>query len=199
MSLSKSLGGSLRRSLCSPLRGGRPWARGTALLLAVAGAGAGLAGCEYTDDVSDPTAAPAVSSRQAPPPPAPVNPGLAEAEQRNLGELQAVLGTRPDGLVLGGTGGIGGSGFRHSAAAVPQGTYTLTAACTGAPNAFLTVSQDGLRGGGRAELNLDCGAAATTRVDLGAGPVQIQGFRPGTDPAAGEVAGFWLVPAVPGS
>ena len=185
---------SLSKSLC----GGRPWVRGTALLLAVAGAGAGLAGCEYTDDVSDPTAAPAVPSRPAPPP-APVNPGLAEAEQRNLGELQAVLGARPDGLVLGGTGGIGGSGFRHSAAAVPQGTYTLTAACTGAPNAFLTVSQDGLRGGGRAEMNLDCGAAATTRVDLGAGPVQIQGIRPGTDPAAGEVAGFWLVPAGPGS
>jgi hypothetical protein len=171
--------------------------RGAALVLAVAGAAAGLSGCEYADDVS--TAAPAASSRPAPPPPPPVNPGLAGAETRNLGELKAVLGARPDGLVLGGTGGIGGSGFRHSAAAVPKGTYTLTAACIGAPNAYLTVTQDGLRGGGSAEMNLDCGAAARTRVDLGAGPVQVQGFRYSTDPAAGEVAGFWLVPAAPGS
>jgi hypothetical protein len=173
--------------------------RGTALLLAMAGTAAGLAGCEYPDDVTDPTAAPTRTGRPARSLPPPVDPGVATAEQRNLDDLGAVLGTRPDGLVLGGTGGIGGSGFRYSTAAVPKGTYTLTAACTGAPNAFLTVSQDGLRGGGRAEMNLDCGAAATTRVDLRAGPVQIQGFRPGTDPAAGEVAGFWLVPAAPGS
>jgi hypothetical protein len=124
--------------------------RGAALLLAVAGMAAGLAGCEYPDDVTDPTAAPTRAGRPARslPPPPPVVSGLAEAEQRNLGELEAVLGTRPGGLVLGGAGGIGGSGFRNSAAAVPKGTYTLTAACIGAPNALLTVSQDGLRGGG---------------------------------------------------
>ncbi|BCW69151.1 hypothetical protein NicSoilB8_01950 [Arthrobacter sp. NicSoilB8] len=173
--------------------------RGAALLLAVAGAAAGLSGCEYADDVTDPTSAPTVSSRPAPPAPPPVDPGLAEAEQRNLGKLEGVLGTRPDGLVLGGAGGIGGSGFRISAAAVPKGTYTLTAACIGAPTALLTVSQDGLRGGGRAEVSLDCGTVETTRVELRAGPAQIQGFRPGTDPAAGEVAGFWMVPAAPGS
>ncbi|SDL72301.1 hypothetical protein SAMN04487916_11379 [Arthrobacter sp. ov407] len=173
--------------------------RSAALLLAVACTAAGLAGCEYKDDVTDPTAAPTRAGRPTRSLTPPVDPGLAEAEQRNLGELEAVLGTRPAGLVLGGTGGIGGSGFRNSAAAVPKGTYTLTAACIGAPNALLTVSQDGLRGGGRAEMNLDCGAAETTRVELRAGPVQIQGFRPGTDPAAGEVAGFWIVPAAPGS
>jgi len=173
--------------------------RGAALLLAVAAGAAGLAGCEYTDDVTDPTSAPTRTRRPAPPPPPPVDPGLAEAEQRNLDKLEAVLGTRPGGIVLGGTGGIGGSGFRISKPAVPKGTYTLTAACIGAPNGLLTVSQDGLRGGGRAEMSLDCGAAKTTRVELSAGPVQIQGFRPGTDAAAGEVAGFWMAPAPPGS
>lgn len=175
------------------------WMRGAALLLAAAGAAAGLSGCEYADDVS--TAVPAVSSRPsrpAPPPLPPADPGLAAAESRNLGELKAVLGERPDGLVLGGTGGIGGSGFRHSAAAVPEGTYTLTGACVGARNAYLTVSQDGLRGGGSAEMSLTCGAAAAMQVDLSAGPVQVQGFRYTTDPTPGEVAGFWLVPAVAG-
>ena len=190
-----SLGKSQRKSL----GGGRHWMRGAALLLAVAGTAAGLAGCEYPDDVTDPTAAPTRASRPVRSLPPPADPGVATAEQRNLGKLEAVLGTRPGGIVLGATGGIGGSGFRHSATAVPKGTYTLTAACIGAPNALLTVSQDGLRGGGRAEMNLDCGAAETTRVELRAGPAQIQGFRPGTDNAAGEVAGFWMVPAAPGS
>lgn len=173
--------------------------RGAVLLLAVAGTAAGLAGCEYPDDVADPTAAPTRAGRAAPAPPPRVDPGLPAAEQRNLGRLEAVLGTRPGGLVLGGTGGIGGSGFRHSAAAVPKGTYTLTAACIGAPHALLTVSQDGLRGGGSAEMNLDCGAVETTRVELRAGPVQVQGLRPGTDAAGAEVAGFWMVSAAPGS
>ncbi|MFE4226602.1 hypothetical protein ACFRJ8_01800 [Arthrobacter sp. NPDC056886] len=192
-----SRGKSQRKSLGE----GKHWMRGAALLLAVAGTAAGLAGCEYPDDVTDPTPAPTRAGRPARslPPPPPVDPGLADAEQRNLGELEAVLGARPGGLVLGGTGGIGGSGFRISAAAVPKGTYTLTAACIGAPNALLTVSQDGLRGGGRAEMNLDCGAAQTTRVELRAGPAQIQGLRPGTDAAGAEVAGFWMVPVAPGS
>ncbi len=190
-----SLGKSQRKSL----GGGRHWMRGAALLVAVAGTAAGLAGCEYPDDVTEPTAAPTRAGRPARSMPPPVDPGIATAEKRNLGELEAVLGTRPGGIVLGATGGIGGSGFRHSAAAVPKGTYTLTAACIGAPNALLTVSQDGLRGGGRTEMNLDCGAAETTRVELRAGPVQIQGLRPGTDTAGGEVAGFWMVPAAPGS
>lgn len=190
-----SLGKSQRKSL----GGGRHWMRGAALLLAVAGAAAGMAGCEYPDDVTDPTPAPTRAARQARSLPPPADPGVASAEQRNLGKLEAVLGTRPGGLVLGGTGGIGGSGFRISAAAVPKGTYTLTAACIGAPNALLTVSQDGLRGGGRAEMNIDCGAAQTTRVELRAGPAQIQGLRPGTDAAGAEVAGFWMVPVAPGS
>ena len=189
-----SLGKSQRKSL----GGGQHWMRGAALLLAVATA-AGVAGCEYPDDVTDPTAAPTRASRPARSLPPPADPGVTTAEQRNLGELEAVLGTRPGGIVLGGTGGIGGSGIRLSKVAVPKGTYTLTAACIGAPNALLMVSQDGLRGGGRAEMSLDCGAVETTRVELRAGPVQVQGFRPGTGPGAGEVAGFWIVPAAPGS
>jgi hypothetical protein len=190
-----SLGKLQRKSL----GGGRHWMRGAALLLTVACTAAGLAGCEYPDDVTEPTAAPTRASRQARSLPPPADPGVATAEKRNLDDLGAVLGARPGGIVLGGTGGIGGSGFRLSAEAVPKGTYTLTAACIGAPNALLTVSQDGLRGGGRAEMNLDCGATETTRVELRAGPVQVQGLRPGTDAGAGEVAGFWIVPAAPGS
>ena len=173
--------------------------RGTALLLAVAGAAAGLAGCEYTDDLSDPTAAPTRSGRPARSLPPPVDPGVATAEKRNLDDLGAVLGARPGGIVREGVGGIGGGGLRKSVNALAKGTYTVTAACVGAPTSYISISQDGLRNGGKLELTLDCGKATQAQVELAAGPVQAQADRRMTGPGAGEVAGFWMVPAAPGS
>ena len=172
--------------------------RGAALLLAVAGAAAGLSGCEYTDDVTDPTSAPTRTRRAAPPPPS-AGPELANAESRNLNDLGAVLGARPDGIVLEGAGGLGGAGLRKSVQALPKGTYTVTAACIGAPTGYLLVSQDTLPDGGRLELNLDCGKATQTQVNLAAGPVSAKAVRRMTGPGTGEVAGFWMVPAAPGS
>ena len=172
--------------------------RGAALLLAVAGTAAGLAGCEYPDDVTGPTAAPTRAGRPARSMPPPVDPGIASAEKRNLDDLGAVLGARPGGIVLEGVGGIGGAGLRKSVKVLSKGTYTVTAACVGAPTS-ISISQDGLRDGGKLELTLDCGKATQAQVDLAAGPVQAQATRLMTGPGAGEVAGFWMVPAAPGS
>jgi hypothetical protein len=172
--------------------------RAAALLLAVAGTAAGLAGCEYPDDVTDPTAAPTRTGRPARSLP-PADPGVATAEKRNLDDLGAVLGARPGGIVLEGVGGIGGAGLRKSVKALAKGTYTVTAACIGAPTGYISISQDGLRDGGKLELTLDCGKATQAQVELAAGPVQAQADRRMTGPGAGEVAGFWMVPAAPGS
>lgn len=202
MSLGKPFGKSQRKSRRRPFGGaggqGTRWMRAAALLLAVAGTAAGLAGCEYPDDVTAPTAAPSRTGRAAPPP-VPAGPDIATAETRNLDELKAVLGARPAGIVLEGAGGMGGAGLRKSVSALAKGTYTVTAACTGAPKGYLSISQDELRDGGNLELTIECGKAMQAQVDLAAGPAHAQAERRMTGPGTGEVAGFWIVPAAPGS
>ena len=196
MSLGKSQGKSERKASGGPRCGGRQWMRGAALLLAIA---AGLAACEYPDDVTEPTAAPSRTGRAAPPPPPTADPEAAAAEQRNLDDLGAILGARPEGIVLEGAGGLGGAGVRKSVQALAKGTYTVTAACIGAPTGYISISQDGLRDGGKLELALDCGKATQAQVDLAAGPVQAQTVRRRSGSRTGAVAGFWMVPAAPGS
>ena len=147
MSLGKSQGKSERKASGGPRCGGRHWMRGAALLLAAAGIAAGLAACEYPDDVTEPTAAPSRTGRAAPPPPPTADPEAAAAEQRNLDDLGAILGARPEGIVLEGAGGLGGAGVRKSVQALAKGTYTVTAACIGAPTGYISISQDGLRDG----------------------------------------------------
>ena len=182
------------------LPGGRtPWFRGTGLLLAAACAVTGLSGCEYADDGADPTSAPSRTSRPAPPSPLPTAPDLANAENRNFKDLDPLLGAGPEIVVLEGVGGLGGSGFRKSVRELAKGTYAITAACVGAPTAYLYISQEGLRDGGKLELNLNCGKATKAQVDIEAGPVQVQGFYPTNDPGTGAVAGFWMVPDATGS
>lgn len=177
----------------------RPWFRGAALLLAGACALTGLSGCEYADDGADPTSAPSRTSRPAPPSPLPAAPELANAENRNFKDLGPLLGAGPKSVVLEGVGGLGGVGFRKSVRALAKGRYTITAACVGAPSAYLSISQEGLRDGGRLELSLDCGKATKAQVDIATGPVQVQGFYPTTGPGIGAVAGFWMVPVATGS
>jgi len=179
--------------------GRRPWFRAAGLLLAGACAVTGLSGCEYTDDGADPTSALSTTSRPAPPSPLPAAPDLANAENRNFKDLGPLLGAGPENVVLEGVGGLGGVGFRKSVRALAKGRYTITAACVGAPAAYFSISQEGLRDGGKLELNLDCGKATKAQADIAAGPVQVQGFYPTTGPGTGAVAGFWMVPAATGS
>jgi hypothetical protein len=118
--------------------GGIPWFRGAALLLAGACAVTGLSGCVYADDGADPTSAPSRTSRPAPASPLPVSPDLADAENRNFKDLGSLLGPRPDDIVLEGVGGLGGGGFNKLVKTVAKGRYTITAACVGAPTAYLS-------------------------------------------------------------
>ena len=174
-------------------RGGRLWIRATGLLLAGAGAVGGLSGCEYAVDGADSTSAPTRTSQSAPPSPLPPAPDLTDTGNRNVKDLETLLGARPAGVVLGGASGLGAGGFRVSAERVAQGRYAITVACVGAPTANFSITQDGIRGGARLELTLDCGKATRAQIDIRPGPVQVEEFRPTTVP--GAVAGFWMVPA----
>lgn len=165
------------------------------MLLVLASSGVALSACEYPDDEPAPTAAPAEPFRPAPAPPPKDEPGLAEAAARNQAQLDIRLGPRPDGVVFGGLGGLGGDGFRTSAIGIPKGSYTLTAACIGVMAASVSISQPDRRGGTAHELALDCGTATIVKVDLEAGPVSAHAFRMTTEPAGAAVAGFWMVPA----
>jgi hypothetical protein len=179
------------------VRGGRLWIRATGLLLAAAGAAGGLSGCEYGVNGADPMPTRSGTSQSALPSPLPPAPDLADTGNRNVNDLETLLGARPAGVVLGGTGGLGAGGFRVSAERVAKGRYAVTAACVGAPTAVFSMSQNGLRGGARLELTLDCGKATRAQIDVRPGPVQVEEFRSTTVP--GAVAGFWMVPAAAGS
>ena len=170
----------------------------TAVLLVAAAVAAGLAGCEYADDVG---ALPAASSSPTPsyPARAPLptrDPEIVAAETRNLVELGTVLEDSPEGLLFGGSGGIGDAvsgGLSTSGLVGRAGQYKVTAACIGAPDAHLSVIQGARQGGTLLELNLDCGSAAEALVDLVPGSVSAHLVRYGDavpGPGTGAVAGI---------
>ena len=172
--------------------------RGTirAALLLLVVAAAGLAGCEYADGAASPLP---VSGPASPPPvsgPASPAPSLAPARDReiaaagtrNLALLDAVLGA-PDGMLFGGMGGIGDTssgGFMASGTVSRAGQYNVTAACVGAADAQLSVSQNARAGGTLLELSIGCGGAVEALVDLEAGQVSAHLVRYG-----GSVPGPW--------
>ena len=181
--------------------GGTRWTVRAALLLAVGAVAAGLAGCEVADDVGRSPAAAGPSARSYParaPLPTP-DPELVAAQNRNLLELEAMLGS-PEGLVFGGSGGIGDTssgGFSTSGIVTRAGQYAVSAACVGAPDAHLSVIQGARQGGTLLERNLDCGSVTESLVDLVPGTVSAHLIRygggtpgPGTGAVAGVRIGF---------
>jgi hypothetical protein len=68
----------------------------------------------------------------------------------------------------------------------------VTVACAGTPSAFLVVSQDGHRDGGRTELNFECGPAVEAVVDLEPWRATVSIFPSTPNPGVGAVAGFRL-------
>lgn len=143
--------------------------------------------------------APAAVSPSAPAEPdarqTPRDAGLVAQEARNTAELERVLGARPDGLLISGTGSVDTSasgGFTTSVRVTETGPYTVTAACIGAPGAHLTVIQ-GARAGGTAstllELNIECGGVASSEVNLKTGTVSARMVQlPGGSADAGTGA-----------
>lgn len=173
------------------------------MLLAVAASAAGLAGCEYADDAGPSPAATGTPARSYPASsPLPTrNPELVAAETRNLLELGTMLGDSPDGLLVGGSGGLGGTssgGFSTSGTVARTGQYKVSAACLGAPEAHLSVTQSVRHGGTRLTLNLDCGSVAEALIDLEPGTVSTYlvcygGGVPGPGTGAVAVAGIRIV------
>jgi hypothetical protein len=164
---------------------------GPALLLVLSCSAGALSACAYTDDEA---AAQPATSRPAPPPPPTADPGLAEKLASNQGQLERILGPAPSGLVLGGSGGLGGDGHRTSLAGIPKGSYLVTSACVGVTEAALLIAQPDRRGGTNYELELKCGRTQGMVVNLEAGPVFAHLVPTTTDPGA-AVAGFWMIPA----
>ncbi|MDQ0863749.1 hypothetical protein QF036_001330 [Arthrobacter globiformis] len=203
--------------------GGNRWSRAIALLLVLASSGIALGACEYQDDSPAPAVPSAVLSPSASPPvpkaapsaspPVPkaapsamtsppvlpsapkVDPTTAQVQARNGAQLDSRLGLPPDGLVLGGSGGLGNDGFRLSAPGIPKGSYAVTAECVGVLKASLTIFQPDRRGGTTHELALDCGTTASAKLDLEAGPVSVHITRMTTAPGRTAVAGLWMAPA----
>ena len=167
-----------------------------ALLLAAAAIAASLAGCEVADDVglSPAAAGPSARSHPARAPLPTRDPELAAAQARNLLELDAVLGSL-EGLLFGGSGGIGDTssgGLATSGTITRAGQYKVTAACVGAPDAHLSVTQGARQGGTLLERNLDCGSVAEALVDLLPGTASAHLIRYGDGgpvPRTGAVAG----------
>lgn len=180
--------------------------RRTAVLLAVAAVAAGLAGCEYEDDVGSLPAVSSTPSRSYPArAPVPTrDPEVVAAEDRNLLELGAVLDGSSEDFLFGGSGGIGGTasgGFATSGLVSRAGQYKVTAACVGAPDAHLSVTQGAREGGTLLELNLDCGSAAEALVDLVPGSVSahlVHYGRGAPVPGTGAVAGIRISFSGPG-
>ncbi|MGP4031884.1 hypothetical protein [Pseudarthrobacter sp. 1C304] len=173
--------------------GGMHRTRRTAALLVVAAVAAGLAGCQYADDVGT---MPAVSSTPARSHPARVplptrDPEVVAAETRNLLEFRTVLDGMTEDFLFGGSGGIGdtpGGGLSTSGPIRKAGQYKVTVACVGAPDAHLSVTQ-GARGGGTLlERSIDCGILTEALVDLEPGTVSAHLIRYG-DGARGSGTG----------
>ncbi len=174
--------------------------RRAALALVLAVGASGLAGCEYADDVGlDDAAATPTARASSPRSPQPTQePELVATEARNMTELERILGTGPEVVLMRGAGGIGGSGFRNSVRSAEKGSYAVSVACVGAPNALLFISQDARPAGGSLELSIDCGTLAETALELEKGRVWVQLVRNSADPGTGAVAGFRISPAGPG-
>jgi len=179
--------------------GGTHRARRAARLLAAAVlAAAGLTGCEYADDVGALPAASSAPSRSHPARgPLPTrDPEVVAAESRNLLELGTVFEGSPEDFLVSGSGGIGDTpsqGFATSGPVIQPGQYKVTAACVGAPDAHLSVTQGAREGGTLLERSIDCGSLAEALVDLVPGTVSAHLFRYGggvPGPGTGAVAGI---------
>ena len=177
--------------------GGMHWPVRAARALAVAAVAAALAGCEVADDVGLPPAAAEASARSFPATaPLPTrDPELAAVEDRNLSEVEALLGS-PEGLLIGGSGGIGDAssgGLAASGSVTRAGQYKVTAACVGAPDAHLSVIQGARQGGTLLERTFDCGSLTEALIDLVPGTVSAHLIRYGggavPGPGTGTVAG----------
>jgi hypothetical protein len=164
------------------------------LLLAGTLTAAGLAGCEYADDVGPAPSAAAgrTGSGVASTVPAPsVDPEHAAELDRNMGAVELMLADVPVGAG-GGTGSIsgrsGGGGLMFHSYLTRAGTYTVSAVCVGTPDAQLTVISLGTQT--FEHFPTLCGEVVSHQIELGTGQVELHLVRDegsGARTAAGGV------------
>lgn len=156
--------------------------------LALAG---GLAGCEYEYD-DDLQAAPAANDVRPPAPAFTADPAVLARQGGNYIELELLLGPVTDRVLLNDLGAIDGpsSGFAKSAKVIKAGSYTLTAACVGVPEAQMSLHQDSRTAEKPLEFVLDCSEVFSQVVELQPGYVSANLLRHDpTGPWTGAVAG----------
>lgn len=165
----------------------------TGLLLA-----AGMSGCEYTDaDDPRPVAPPTRTS-----PPRLVVPtkdqATAALEANNLVTAKHLLGQASGAVILEDSGTVGGavSGVNKSARVETAGSYTVMAACVGAPEAQMVIGQDPRTGLAPQDQTFDCSAPYTGVIQLQPGPVNVQVHVARANSGASASAGAGEVAAV---
>jgi hypothetical protein len=148
-----------------------------AVFLVAALVTAGLAGCEYADDVGPAPSGAAGSSGSSTAPPLPLrsaDPALLAEMDRNMAAVELLLADVPVGAG-GAAGGISGrsgagGGFAYNGVLTRAGTYTVTAVCMGAAEAQLAVLSRGTAESSYA-IDVPCGEPVAQQVELGTGPV----------------------------
>ncbi|MDV8147148.1 hypothetical protein [Arthrobacter sp. B10-11] len=148
-----------------------------AAFLAAALLAAGVAGCEYANDVGPDPSRPSGTGTPAaadPFPLASVDPEFEAELQRNMAAVELILADVPAGAggASGGISGHGaaGGGLTYNGVLTNAGTYTVTAACTGAVEAQLVVTSRGVAGSSEA-IDVPCGEPVRRQLQLGTGPV----------------------------
>jgi hypothetical protein len=121
---------------------------------------------------------------------------MLAVEATNYAELEWLLGTAPGTIVFSDSGPVNGpsAGFGKTATVSTVGSYTVTSACVGVPDAQVILNQGPHAGVKPLELIVECSAASSQVVELQAGYVSANVVRsdPASVPWAGAVAGIWI-------
>lgn len=151
--------------------------------------GGGLISCAYEGE-GDPQPAAEPSARPAPSLPS-ASPEILSVQSGNYAELEKRLAAAPGSVLLDQSGPADGPGVGFSKAVTVKtaGSYTVTAACVGMPEAQILVGRPGASD--FLSLDLDCSGLLSQVVELQAGPVHAQLMRQDPNgPWTGAVAGL---------
>jgi hypothetical protein len=152
----------------------------------------------HASDVISPPAPKAdqstVISAPAPSPPPKVDPAIAQVQARNEAQLVRRLGLPLDGLVSGGSGGLGNDGFRSSTTKIPrEATQWPLNAWEWSKHRSQSFSPT--TSGTTHEVALGCGTMPRAKLGLKAGSVSVHVTRKANEPFLTAVARLWIAPA----
>ncbi|MFF1382050.1 hypothetical protein ACFVWT_00645 [Arthrobacter sp. NPDC058288] len=157
---------------------------------------AGLAGCEYADDVGPaPSAGGRTGSSALPLPSA--DPALMAELDRNMAAVELLLADVPVGAG-GAAGAISGpsgarEGLTYNGVVTEAGAYTVAAVCVGAVKAQLVVTSRGSTGSSQG-IDVPCGDVVKRQVELNTGPVTAYIVSPDEDRVHQAAVGAVRIP-----